>query len=125
MSTDMVRKKQGVNAVEHALAVLDAFIGDGSRGLADLAKTTGLAKPTLLRLLVSLEAAGCIVRLSDGQYQLGAKVMQLGTAYTSNFRLDQHVLPVLQSLASQTRESRAGAPRCDIHRAGAHGLNLV
>src|SRR5674476_291999 len=33
--------------------------------------------------------------------------MQLGAAYTSNFRLDQHVLPVLQSLASGTRESAA------------------
>jgi DNA-binding IclR family transcriptional regulator len=33
--------------------------------------------------------------------------MQLGAAYTSNFRLDQHVLPVLQSLAGGTRESAA------------------
>jgi DNA-binding IclR family transcriptional regulator len=111
-----IRRKQGVNAVERALAVLDAFIGDGSRGLADLAKATGLVKPTILRLLVSLEAAGCVVRLADGRYQLGAKVMQLGTAYASNFRLDQHVLPVLRALADRTRESAAFHIREKDHR---------
>ncbi|MCW3474659.1 IclR family transcriptional regulator [Limobrevibacterium gyesilva] len=101
------RKTQGVNAVERALTLLDAFVGDGSRGLAELAKATALAKPTALRLLVSLERLGYVVRLSDGRYQLGAKVMQLGATYRSNFRLDQHVLPVLQRLAEATRESAA------------------
>ncbi|HEV2674787.1 MAG TPA: helix-turn-helix domain-containing protein [Aliidongia sp.] len=101
------RKAQGVNAAERALAVLDAFIGDGSRGLADLAKTTELAKPTVLRLLVSLERSGYVVRLNDGRYQLGAKLMQLGATYRDNFRLDQHVLPVLDQLAAATRESVA------------------
>src|SRR4051794_6434726 len=93
------RERQGVTAVERALAILDAFLGEGSRGLADLAKATGLAKPTVLRALVSLERTGYIVRLSDSRYQLGAKAMQLGAAYRANFRLDQHVLPVLQWLA--------------------------
>lgn len=102
-----LRKPQGVNAAERALAVLDAFIGDGSRGLAEIAKATGLAKPTVLRLLASLERSGYIVRLSDGRYQLGAKLMQLGATYRSNFRLDQHVLPVLDALAAATRESAA------------------
>lgn len=55
------RKTQGVTAVERALAILDAFLGEGSRGLADLAKATGLAKPTVLRALVSLERTGYIV----------------------------------------------------------------
>ena len=59
-------RKDGVTAAERALAILDAFIGDGSRGLAELAKATALAKPTVLRLLVSLERAGYVVRLSDG-----------------------------------------------------------
>jgi len=102
-----IRAPQGVNAAERALAILDAFIGDGPRRLAEIAKATGLAKPTVLRLLVSLERSGYVVRLSDGRYQLGAKLMQLGAAYRSNFRLDQHVLPVLEQLAAATRESAA------------------
>lgn len=98
-------RKEGVTAAERALAILDAFIGDGSRGLADLAKATNLAKPTVLRLLVSLERAGYVVRLQNGRYQLGGKLMQLGATYRNNFRLDQHVLPVLDQLAAATRES--------------------
>jgi DNA-binding IclR family transcriptional regulator len=110
------RKAQGVNAAERALAVLDAFIGDGSRGLAELAKATELAKPTVLRLLVSLERSGYVVRLNDGRYQLGAKLMQLGATYRNNFRLDQHVLPVLEHLAAATRESATFHIREGGHR---------
>jgi DNA-binding IclR family transcriptional regulator len=110
------RKRQGVNAAERALAVLDAFIGSGSRGLAELAKATELAKPTVLRLLVSLERSGYVVRLADGRYQLGAKLMQLGATYRGNFRLDQHVLPVLEQLAATTRESAAFHIREGEHR---------
>lgn len=110
------RKAQGVNAAERALSILDVFISDGSRGLAEIAKTTGLAKPTALRLLVSLERSGYIVRLSDGRYQLGAKLMQLGASYRSSFRLDQHVLPVLEQLAATTRESATFHVREGGHR---------
>ena len=109
-------RKDGVTAAERALAILDAFIGDGSRGLAELAKATALAKPTVLRLLVSLERAGYVVRLSDGRYQLGAKLMLLGATYRNNFRLDQHVLPVLAQLATSTRESATFHIREGDHR---------
>lgn len=100
-------KIRGVNAVERALAILDGFIGDDSPSLAELARSTGLAKPTILRSLVSLEKSGYVVRLDSGRYQLGAKTVQLASAYTSSFRLDQHVLPVLKQLTEETRESAA------------------
>lgn len=102
-----VLKTQGVNAVDRALSILDALLGDGSRTLGEIAKTTGLAKPTVLRSLVSLERAGYAVRLSDGRHQLGAKAMQLGMAYRANFRLDRHVLPVLERLSQDSLESSA------------------
>ena len=95
----------GVKAAERGLAVLDSFIDQGTRGLAEIAKATGLAKPTVLRLLASLERAGYVVRLNDGDYQLGAKLLQLGTTYRANFRLDQHVMPTLEHLAASTQES--------------------
>jgi DNA-binding IclR family transcriptional regulator len=116
MRPSPTHKAQGVNAAERALSILDVFISDGARGLAEIAKTTGLAKPTALRLLVSLERSGYIVRLSDGRYQLGAKLMQLGASYRSSFRLDQHVLPVLDQLAATTRESATFHVHEDGHR---------
>jgi len=100
------RKTKGVNAVNRALALLDVFIGsETSLSLAELTKRTRLVKPTVLRLLLSLEQAGYVIRLTTGQYQLGAKVMQLGTTYRTNFALDTHVLPILRTLSEATRES--------------------
>jgi DNA-binding IclR family transcriptional regulator len=97
---------RGVAAVERALSILDAFLGGGpSRTLAELAKATGLVKPTVLRSLVSLERCGYVVRLADGRYQLGAKVMQLGRTYRANFKLEGHVPPVLRQLADATSET--------------------
>jgi DNA-binding IclR family transcriptional regulator len=100
-------KTQGVAAVQRALAILDTFVGAGARTLADIARITGLAKPTVMRSLVSLDEAGYVVRLSDGRYALGAKTFQLGTTYRANFNLEQHVLPVLQRLSQETLESSA------------------
>jgi DNA-binding IclR family transcriptional regulator len=106
MSKIPKRKTKGVNAVNRALALLDVFIdGEISLSLAQLTKRTGLVKPTVLRLLLSLENAGYVIRLATGQYQLGAKVMQLGTTYRTNFALDAHVLPILRNLADATRET--------------------
>jgi len=100
-------KPRGVNAVGRALTILDGFIGNGSRSLAELAKLTGLPKPTILRSLVSLEKAGYVVRLEGGRYQLGAKTVELAAAYKANFRLDQHILPILKQLTEETLESAA------------------
>lgn len=105
--TTPMLKTQGVNAVDRALVILDSFLSNGSWGLGEIAKATGLAKPTVMRSLVSLERAGYVVRLSDGRYQLGAKAMQLGMMYRASFRLDQHVLPLLRRLSQETLESSA------------------
>ncbi len=117
----LVRNK-GINSVERALSILDLFLAEGSsRGLSELSKSTGLVKPTVLRCLVSLQAAGYVVRLPSGRYQLGAKVLLLGNAYRSSFRLDEHVLPVLQRLSEETSESasfhvREGGQRLCLFR---------
>lgn len=100
------RKTKGVNAVNRALALLDVFMDGGvSLSLAELTRRTKLVKPTVLRLLLSLEHGGYVTRLGNGQYQLGAKVMQLGTVYRTHFALDAHVLPVLRHLADVTGET--------------------
>lgn len=102
------RKPSGVIAVERALAILDAFLGPPeSRGLSELARATELPKPSVLRSLVSLERMGYVVRMANGRYQLGAQLLQLGDTYRVHFRLEDHVLPVLQLLAQATGESAA------------------
>lgn len=107
----------GIVAVERSLSILDAFLGTApTRGLSELARATGLAKPTVLRNLVSLERGGYIVRLADGRYQLGARLLQLGEAYRAQFRLEDHVMPVLRELAAATGETATFQVREQDHR---------
>ncbi len=96
----------GVDAVERALSMLDAF-SDGTPALAlkELADRTGLTKSTILRLNVSLERFGYLVRDSDGNYRLGPTLWQLGALFRQNLDLREVVVPVLERLVAETKES--------------------
>ena len=99
-------KVGGVAAVDRALSVLLAFgPGDSHLSLGDLAARTGLYKSTLLRLLVSLEAAQFISRTPDGHFRLDASVLNLATIYSRSFNLREIVEPELQDLMVRTDES--------------------
>lgn len=95
-----------VTAVMRALALLDAFEAhDAQLSLAALARRTGLAKPTALRLARSLAAAGYMVALDGGAWRLGPSVARLGARYQQAFDLRNLVEPSLVSLAQQTGHS--------------------
>lgn len=99
-------KTGGVIAVDRALLILDAFIGASEPlSLSEIARATSLVKPTVLRSLASLEKAGYVLRVADRRYALGAKAMEIGAAYTRNFRLDAVVMPALRRLTAETGES--------------------
>lgn len=96
----------GVAAVNRALSILAALAAKTEPStLADLARATGLYKSTILRLMGSLEGAGYVMRLRDGQYSLGGSAYRLGLAYEKQNPLRQHVLPVLNDLVEQGTES--------------------
>lgn len=97
---------EGVAAVDRALSLLTAFRkGDGALSLAELSARTGLVKSTIMRLAVSLEEHGLLVRLPDSTYQLDAEVLRLGMIYQQSFRLENFVLPVLEELVARFSET--------------------
>ena len=97
---------KGVAAVDRALSIVAALEADPRpRTLAEVSKVTSLYKSTILRLLVSLEAAGYVARLADGRYRLGAMAYRLGLAFERADPLREHVLPVLHRLVEQGTES--------------------
>ena len=99
---------EGVASADRALTVLSAFRkGDRAVPLAELAARTGLVKSTIMRLAVSLEAHGYLARTEDGAYRLDAEVLRLGTVYTQSFRMEAHVVPVLEELVARTGETAA------------------
>jgi DNA-binding IclR family transcriptional regulator len=105
-SQQLVEKDKGVAAVERGLLILQAFReGNVSLTLHELAQRTGLYKSTLLRLIVTLEKHHCIVRLADGRYQLGPMLLHLGRLYQRSLQFEDHIVPVLEQLVTETGES--------------------
>jgi len=69
-----------VEAVERALAILDAFHADKpAMTLGELAAATGFYKSTILRLAGSLERRGYLVREESGAFRLGPAPWRLGS----------------------------------------------
>ena len=115
---------EGVAAVDRALAVLTAFRrGDRALSLAELAERTGLVKSTIMRLAVSLEAHGLLVRMHDGDYGLGSEALRLGTLYQQSLDLESHVVPVLEHLVDRTEESASFYIRHGDKRLCAYRVN--
>lgn len=97
---------EGVTAVERAMAVLDCFkLGADRLSLAELAARLPLHKTTIFRLLNSLVRTRYVVRLDDGRYALGPRVLYLGRVYERSFRLSDIVLPQLRALSRDTGET--------------------
>lgn len=119
---DPGEERTGVDAVERALQLLDALGSvDASLSLKELALKSGLTKPTILRLAVSLERFGYLGRGTDGRYRLGPTLWRLGSVYRQNLELEPILRPALQALVSLTQESASfwttrGAERICLFR---------
>jgi IclR family pca regulon transcriptional regulator len=102
------REANGKDFVEALARGLDVIrvLGEraGAQSLADVAASTGLARPTARRLLVTLEALG-YVRSRDGAYELTPRVLELGTAHVAQQDLWTMLRPHVQGLVAQTGES--------------------
>ena len=96
----------GVRAVDRALALLMAFRDDdGPLGLAEIARRVGLNMTTALRLLQTLEGQGFVQRLPAGGYLLGPALLLLGERFRRSLRLENHVMPALERLRTESDES--------------------
>jgi DNA-binding IclR family transcriptional regulator len=95
-----------VTAVTRSLALLDAFgIADSHLALAELARRTGVPKPSVLRLARTLALSGYLVPLEGGAWRLGPAAARLGARYQRAFDLRNLIEPSLQKLAGETGRS--------------------
>lgn len=96
-----------VRAVDRAFALLLAFgEDDAALSLAEAARRAGLHVTTALRLLGTLERLGVVQRVPGG-YALGAQLLVLGERFRRGLRLEDQVMPALDRLRSESRESAA------------------
>lgn len=97
---------EGVAALERGLAIAQALeVERRPLTLTELAQHTGLYKSTVLRLLVSLERYGLVVRRADQSYTLGAFAFRLGKAYEVCMPLEVTLQPLMEQLVRNGMES--------------------
>jgi IclR family transcriptional regulator, mhp operon transcriptional activator len=96
-------RSETIRALERGLQVLDALQSNPNSSLHDIHLATRLSKPSLLRILNTLEHAGVVSRrLADGHYRISAfaRVGRKGDRYD---RLVEAAVPVLDRLCQKVR----------------------
>ncbi|QHI71869.1 IclR family transcriptional regulator [Aminipila terrae] len=100
---DETLKKFG--AIEKTLNVLNAFTEKpymySAKELSDKLKFT---KPTVHRILNTLEEQNYIRRSYDGKYAIGFKAYQIGMVYANNMDIYMEIRKVIEKIASVTGE---------------------
>lgn len=109
-SGDITEKAgDSVRAVERALDILMAFTAaDAELSVADLLKRVELSRPTLYRLIYTLEKSGFLVSEGEPQkFRLGASVGHLAHVWTASMDIGVLARPILRRLWEQTGETVA------------------
>lgn len=101
------RRSRRVQAVDHAIDVLDAIAQSGrAMGVTDIARHSGLSKATVHHLLATLEARRFVMRDPDStRYRLSWALYELGTSVVRDIDLSRVARPYLDKLTAQTGES--------------------
>jgi IclR family pca regulon transcriptional regulator len=98
-----------IEALARGLDVLRSFRpGTPSMTLSEIAGHTGLARPTVRRILITLEALG-YVRTAARGYALTPRVLDLGMAYVNALSMWDVARPHMEKLVAQTNESTSMA----------------
>jgi IclR family transcriptional regulator, pca regulon regulatory protein len=98
-----------IEALARGLDVLRSFRpGAPSTTLSEIAALTGLARPTVRRILITLEQLG-YVRAADRGYALTPRVLELGMAYVNALNMWDVARPHMEKLVAQTGESTSMA----------------
>jgi IclR family mhp operon transcriptional activator len=109
-------KSNTIRALERGLRVLQAFETSPICALHDLHALTRIPRPSLLRILLTLEQAGLVTRrLADGRYRISANVTRMVRPRDRYERVAEAAAPVLERLCQRT-----GYPASFVVQAGDH-----
>jgi IclR family mhp operon transcriptional activator len=95
-------KATTVRGLERGLQVLQAFHSRPILALQDLHAETSISKPSLLRILNTLERGGLVSRrLADGRYRISGNFARLAPKHDRYVRLAEAAAPVLDRLCQR------------------------
>lgn len=91
-----------IQSLERGLRVLKALNAAPISSLQDIYRLTHIPKPTLLRILLTLEQAGIVSRrLADGRYRVSSGLMRLSRKPDRYDRVAEAAAPVLDRLCQK------------------------
>lgn len=94
-----------IQSIERGFAVLLAFDEDRiNPNLAELAAATGLSRPAVRRILLTLQRLG-YVRASGTRWSLTPRVLSIGQHYSASHGMIEIAQPHLLELSAKTGES--------------------
>jgi DNA-binding IclR family transcriptional regulator len=97
---------RGRSVTSKVVALLDAFeVGDVELTLNELARRTGLPLSTAYRLATELVGWGGLERAQGGGYQVGLRLLEVGSRAPRSRGLTEIVLPFMQDLFVATRQN--------------------
>jgi len=101
----MTDERDFVQSIERGFAVLLAFDEDRvTPNLAELAAATGLSRPAVRRILLTLQRLG-YVRASGSRWSLTPRVLSIGQHYSASNAMIEIAQPHLLDLSTRTGES--------------------
>jgi len=96
-------KSETIRGLERGLQVLDILQSNSISSLHDIHRATGISKPSLLRILHTLERAGVVSRrLADGHYRISA-FTRMARRRDRHDRVAEAAAPVLDRLCQKVR----------------------
>ena len=119
----------GRSVTSRALALLGAFDDAHPRlSLTDLARRAGLPLSTTHRLVAELVAWDGLARRTDGRYEIGRRIWDLGLLAPVHRELREVALPFLQDVAAATGRTStwpSGRARARCTSSGSPGTAAV
>lgn len=96
-------------SVKKALGLLDLFTEERPEiSLKEIAALSDIPKPTVYRLLTTLESCGFLYKTKDtehdSRYRLGLKLLELGQIVSNQLELREISLPYMEQLAKDINE---------------------
>ena len=95
-----------IRVVQRTMRILSSFDHDHPEmGVAELSRKLDLPKPTVYRILATLESGGFVQQSPNGKYHLGFQLVQLGWLALDQVSLRREALPFMRELLEGYRET--------------------